>query len=302
MTAFITSLGGKLAERWLQALLLPGVVFVCAVAVAGRLGHDRWSDVDALAAAVDDLGDAVTGRGNGAVALLAVAVVAGAVAAAALAQGLGRVVTYGWTATWGPIGRPVVRRRRRRWQDAVTRYENALTEKARRRRGVRPSDPPPAVPDTAALAAARDRISLVEPRLPTWMGDRMHAVDERVRIAYDLDLASAWPRLWLTVPDEVRGALARAQAEFAAAGRLAGWGGLYLLLGLWWWPAAVVGAGAWVVGWWRGRASMGNLAQLVEATVDLHASALAVALGHPVDGRFTPGDGEVVTRILRKGT
>ncbi|MEU7570685.1 hypothetical protein [Micromonospora sp. NPDC049240] len=302
MTAFVTSLGGKLAERWLQALLLPGMVFVGAVAVAGRLGHGRWSDVDMLAAAVDQLGESATRRGNGAVALLAVAVVTGAVAAAALAQGLGQVVTYAWTATWGPVGRPFVHRRRRRWRRVVTRYEQALIEKARVLRGVRPADPPPEVPDTAALAAARDRISMVEPRLPTWMGDRMHAVDERIRTVYDLDLASAWPRLWLTVPDEVRNALVRAQAEFAAAGRLAGWGGLYLLLGLRWWPAAVVGAGVWAVGWWRGRMSMENLAQLVEATVDLHASALAVALGHPVDGCFTPGDGEVVTRILRKGT
>ncbi|WP_089158370.1 hypothetical protein [Micromonospora sp. NBS 11-29] len=302
MTAFITSLGGRLAERWLQALLLPGVLFVGAVAVAGRLGHGRWSDVGDLAAAVDQLGAWATGRGNGAVALLAVAVVAGAVAAAALAQGLGRVVVLGWTTTWGPLGRLLVRRRRHRWRRAVDRYEEALRVKARLLLGVRPADPPPELPDTVALATARDRIALVEPRLPTWMGDRMHAVDERIRTAYDLDLASAWPRLWLTVAEEVRGALARAQAEFTAAGRLAGWGSLYLLLGLRWWPAAVVGVGAWALGWWRGRTSMENLAQLVEATVDLQASALAAALGHPVDGCFTPDDGEVVTRILRKGT
>ncbi|GAA1989687.1 hypothetical protein GCM10009799_14290 [Nocardiopsis rhodophaea] len=100
-----------------------------------------------------------------------------------------------WTGTWGRCGLPLVRRRRRRrrWQRAVRQYEDALREKARRMRGVQPAPASRPLPDTAALAAARDRIALTEPQLPIWMGDRIRAVDERVRMAYDLDLATVWP-------------------------------------------------------------------------------------------------------------
>ncbi|NXY96221.1 hypothetical protein HYE82_17885 [Streptomyces sp. BR123] len=128
----------------------------------------------------------------------------------------------------------------------------------------------------------------------------MRSADVRVRAAYELDLATVWPCLWLTLPEEGHTPLAAARAAFTTATRTAAWGVLYLALGAWWWPAALAGAAAAVLGWWRGRTAVEHLAQLVQRTVDLNTTALAEALGHPLDGPFTPADGQTVTRILRK--
>ena len=296
MTGFVASLGAKLAERWLAALVLPGVVFVAAVVVAVRLGHGHWADVGRLGDDVNRFAESSAARSTGSVLLIAVGVVAGSVAAAALAQALRHAVVRIWTGGWGRLGAPLVRGRQRRWTEAADRYTAALKEKARAKRAGETS-----LPDIAALAAARDRIALTRPSLPTWIGDRMLAADARVRGAYDLDLASAWPRLWLLLPDDTRTPVTTARTEFAAAARTGAWGTLYLLVGAVWWPAALIGAGAWLTAWWQGRAAIATLADLVEAAVDLHATTLATALGHTPEGPFTPADGVTITRLLRKG-
>ncbi|WP_198283536.1 hypothetical protein [Saccharomonospora glauca] len=299
VTGFVASLGGKLAERWLTGLALPGVVFVVAVVVALRLGHaDAWN-LGLLTADVTRFIDSTAAREDTTVLVLALAVVTSSVTAAAIVQPLHRVVVRFWTGEWGKLGAPLIRRRGRRWAERTSRYEAALRRKARL---LRASDaPPPELPDTAALAAARDRIALTEPRRPTWMGDRMLTAEARTYTAYGLDLGSAWPRLWLLLSDDERAPIAHAQAEFLSAARTGAWATLYLAVGVVWWPAALVGAGAWLVAWRRGRDTMDRLAELVEATVDLHATALARALGRTIEGEFTPADGEWVTRRVRKG-
>ncbi|OKK17225.1 hypothetical protein AMK16_20240 [Streptomyces sp. CB00455] len=300
MTALLASLGGRLAERWLAVVVLPGVLYVCAVAAALELGHAHATDAARLRDALDRFAVSPVAQSNGALLLTAAAVGAGALAAGGAARCLGRLFSLLWTEDWGRLGAPLARRRKRRWTAATLRYEQALREKARILRGMRPPRPDGTAPDTAALAAARDRIALTEPRVATWMGDRMRSADARVRRAYDLDLATVWPCLWLTLSEEARIPLAEAQAVFSAAARSAGWGALYLVLGLWWWPAAPAGAAVVVVGWWRGREAVEHLARLVEHTVDLNTAALAEAVGHRLSGPFTPADGAAVTRILRK--
>jgi len=297
VSGFVASIGAKLAERWLAALVLPGVVFVAALVVAVRLGHGHWADFGGLGDDVNRFAESPAARSTGSVLLIAVGVVVGSVAAAAVAHALQHAVVRVWTAGWGRLGEPLVRRRRQRWTEAATRHRTALREKARAKR----AGDETSLPDTAALAAARDRIALTEPSLPTWIGDRMLAVDARVRGAYDLDLGSAWPRLWLLLPEDARTPVTEARTEFAAAARMGAWGTLYLLVGTVWWPAALIGAGTWLTAWWQGRAAMAKLAELVEAAVDLHAATLATAIGHAPGGPFTPADGVTVTRVLRKG-
>ncbi|MEV7373368.1 hypothetical protein AB0O51_21170 [Streptomyces sp. NPDC090301] len=65
---------------------------------------------------------------------------------------------------------------------------------------VRPSENP-AAPDTLGLNDARNQIALTRPARPTWMGDRLIAADARGHRTYRIDLVSAWPRLWLLLPD-----------------------------------------------------------------------------------------------------
>jgi len=167
--------------------------------------------------------------------------------------------------------------------------------------GVRPPAGP-ALPDTAALNEARNRIALAPPTRPTWMGDRIAAVDRRVLRAYDLDLASAWPRLWLLLPEVQRADVQNSRAACTAAARRAGWGALYAVLALWWWPAAPIAATVWTAAWYQGRQAVAAFAELVEATVDLYGRELAAALGLDGEGRLTPETGLAITRALRKGT
>jgi hypothetical protein len=298
MNTLITSLGGKLAERWLAALMLPGVVFVAVGATAVRLGHSHWSDLRLLEQELNRFATGTPARDNGTVLLIALGVVLSSVVAAAVAQSLERLVVALWTHDWGRLGGAMTRRRRRRWDAAMDRYETALRDKARRLRS--PDTQTGPLPDIQALARACDRIALTEPARPTWIGDRMLAAAGRVQACYDLDLASAWPRLWLLLPEDTRGPLVLAQGDFAGAARRVGWGLLYMVLGLLWWPAAFIGLGLCVAGWRQGRSTVSVLADLVEAVVDLHVGTLGAALGHTTNGIFTTADGHAVTLLLRK--
>ncbi|MEV5427994.1 hypothetical protein [Streptomyces sp. NPDC052701] len=314
MTAFLTALGTKLADRWITLLLLPGLLYVAvATAAVGVLDHGRWHDVTLLQDRIDRAAASPASHSAGSILLAAAAVLTVSAGTGLLAQALGRVTEWCWMGSWGPrAGRPghaLTAWRHRRWSAAAHRHRAALREKARGR--LYPQQPPGGAggpgaapvpePDTEALNAARNRIALAEPRRPTWMGDRMLAAATRVRDRYDLDLASAWPRLWLVVPEETRGRLASARADLASCARLAGWGALYLPLALWWWPAALIAVSSAATAWWLGRERTARLADLVEATADVHGRDLAASLGLECPGPLTPEVGEAVTRALRKG-
>ncbi|MGW1719890.1 hypothetical protein [Streptomyces sp. NPDC002156] len=96
--------------------------------------------------------------------------------------------------------------------------------------------------------------------------------------------------------------LLSAREAYGAAVGLAGWAVLYLLLGAWWWPAlsaaAVVAATAWI----RGRSATAVFADLVEATVDLHAITLAQELGLTGERpTLTREVGDAITTTLALG-
>ncbi|MFE3527066.1 hypothetical protein ACFXOD_36965 [Streptomyces sp. NPDC059161] len=313
MTTFLAALGTKLADRWITLLILPGLLYVGVTTAATQvLSQGRWNDSALLHERIDEVASSPTAHSPGSILLVTAAVLIVSVGVGLLAECIGRFTEWWWMGAWAPgIVQPaqvLVRWRRRRWTDAAERHRAALRAKALHQLdpqippgGADSSSNPVPVPDTEALNSARNRIALVEPRRPTWMGDRMLAVAIRVRDRYDLDLASAWPRLWLIVPEETRTQLASARTDLASAARLAGWGALYLPLALWWWPAALIAAASVAVAWWLGRYRTDRLADLIEATVDVHGRALAASLGIECPGALTPQAGEAITRALRKG-
>ncbi|QES04616.1 hypothetical protein DEJ44_02665 [Streptomyces venezuelae] len=165
-----------------------------------------------------------------------------------------------------------------------------------------PGHPDPAVADTVGLNEARNRIALSRPARPTWMGDRLLAADARVHRTYRIDLTSAWPRLWLLLPDTAHAEVRAARSALTAAARRAAWGLLYLLPALWWWPAALIAVVTWGGAWRQGRVAVHEFAELVESAVDLHGRDLATALGIPCEEQLTATTGLAITRTLRKGT
>ncbi|HET8662463.1 MAG TPA: hypothetical protein VFM55_26220 [Micromonosporaceae bacterium] len=136
------------------------------------------------------------------------------------------------------------------------------------------------------------------------MGDRIHAVERIALDRYGLDLAFAWPRLWLVLPGTTREEITAAHAAFAGAVAIGTWAWPYLLLGTVWWPAALVGVAIGTTGWVRARAAITDLSALSESALDLHGRTLAAALGAADKdscGPLTISEGSEVSAIVRKG-
>jgi hypothetical protein len=299
MGAFLSELGKRLAERWVTLLVLPGLLYTAACAAAAVLGQRGWADVTALVNHVDRVGMALDKR-SATLAVVLIGTVLVAAAAGLLAQAVATLVERTWLGNWPPPLYPLrnwlARRRATRWATAnaeFTRVRDDPTLRGRERQI-----------KLDGLAAARNRICPEPPTHPTWIGDRLRAADARVWKQYQLDLASAWPRLWLVAQDGARAAVREARDRFDASTALTAWGLLYAFLGLRWWPAAVIGVILIGAGTYRGRLAAAALADLTEAVVDLYRHDLARSLGllskdeYIVSARV----GRQVTEQLRKGT
>jgi hypothetical protein len=266
MNTVLAELGKKLADRWMGALLLPGLLFVAAAVCGVLLGHGAALDWTYLTGELTRLGERLTTR-PAATALTVTGVLLAATASGLAVQGLAVAVRRFWVA-----------RRPRRW--VVRRREKARA------------------------AWERDGRSSPERYLPariTDIGDRFRLVDERVDAQYGLSAALAWPRLWLLLPDSVRPLISSAYSRYQGSTETTGWGLLTVCLGLVWWPALPVGVVMGLVGWRRGRASGAALADLVEAAVDTHQRQLAEALGVDLPhGRITPAEGLRINDMLNK--
>jgi hypothetical protein len=285
VTAVLGELGKKLAERWLTLLALPGLLFVCVAVVAAVLGQGHALDFRELPSW---FGTFTPASGVAA----AIAVLAGSAGAGLLVAAMGRLVQGIWTSPGrrAPT-RWLVGWRRRRWDRAYATVSAVLAAKATGQ----PSDA-----DLTAALARCNRISLVRPARPAWIGDRLRAVDERVHQTYKLDVSAAWPRLWMQLPDSARTELGAAHESFATSARLIGWALLYLVVGVLWWPTFVIATVTGVTAWIRARAATEVLADLAESAVDLYGAELATKLGFGCEARLTPEIGLEITRMLRK--
>jgi hypothetical protein len=312
VSAFLNELGTKLADKWLSLLVLPGLLLLTTATAGAALGHAGWADAAELVQKAGRASMAVEAKGTVAAVAAAAGVLLASAALGLAATAAGKAVQWLWLGE-ARLTRPLVERRRHRWRRAHEAYK---AEVQRLYHHYHPKDAAPPDPFTDAnepvdpdggdreeldrLAAQRNRIALAEPRRATWIGDRLAALDRRVLAHYGLDLSSAWPRLWLIVPDTARTELRTAASAFDAAATLGGWGALYLLTGLLWWPAAVTGLVVCTTAWYRGRATMATLTELAEAAVDLYGRDLAAALGLPAAGALTADVGRDVTSRLRK--
>ena len=302
MGNFFGELIQKLADRWVGLLAVPGVLFVASVWMGLQLGWAHALDPRLLVARSTTLGAALSRVPGPARILAVVAMLLAAAGVGLIVQALAGPVRTWWLGQWPPGARWAARRLTR----ARIRHWTRLVE---HRQDLQQRYPPPdRTPEQQQeiddVAHQINRLSMAKPARPTWMGDRIAAVEQISVDRYGLDLRFGWPRLWLVLPKDVQAELTAANGQFAAAVVTGAWALLYLVLGALWWPALSIALITGLSAWTRARTAVAELTNLSESAVDLHGRTLAVALGAaPADstGLLTSAEGEQITRQVRKG-
>lgn len=181
--------------------------------------------------------------------------------------------------------RPLLERRRERWAKA---HRLAVDHE------LEPCGP--------RHAAARNRIALATPQSPTWMGDRVAALETRVRAEYGLDLAAAWPRMWLVMSEPSRTDLRSAALAWRDAAAAGAWALLYALLAVAWWPLTLLSLLSWLWAVRQARSAVEKSTDLMEAAADLYVSELARMLSPAPEGpAVDPDIVRLINARLRKG-
>lgn len=131
------------------------------------------------------------------------------------------------------------------------------------------------------------------------LGDGLPDLASRLREQVNVDLATVWPALWLHLPETSRVELTTTRAVPTEAATRIGWGVLWLLLGMIWWPAALVGSALVTSGRIRARKGIEDYLRVVEAVVRSHGAELAQTLGLAASGPLTRSLGWRLTLHLR---
>ncbi|WP_371551401.1 hypothetical protein OG266_38450 [Streptomyces sp. NBC_00554] len=302
MSALLSELGKKLAERWLSLLVLPGVLYLAVAVVAHTLGQGHPFSISRLTDQVTAWTHSPAATVGGQVVLLA-SVLVGAAGVGLVAQALGSLterlcLAADWNAWPSPLKRLTrwrVTYRQQRWTTAYTNWDRLRDEAASVRARGRRAEPV----ERHAAQDAMTRIAHEWPARPTWSGDRIHAVAVRLEREHHLDLAVIWPYLWLILPDTTRTEIAAARQALTRATTMTAWALLYIILTVWWWPAALIATVLALTGRARIRSATDSYALLLGAATHLHARDLAERLGLPPGGHLTPDTGADLTDHLR---
>lgn len=301
MTSLLDRIGEKLADKWISALAVPGLLLMATAAVATELGQRSALDLAVLRERAGHWGAAAAGWSTlGQLTALAV-VVLGSVAVGTVVRSCAQGVERLWAGDWPRIAAWPARRltaaRQRRWDLIQQQIEDLRDARPPRRRDADDRL------ELDGLTARRDRIALARPSGPTYSGDQLAATATRLHHQYGIDLAACWTLLWLILPDEVRTELRAARIRFVSAVEGTTWAACCLALGLQWWPAAVGGTVVGLAARSRGRSAAATYARLVESTVDLHLARLMEEL--KVDPSSPAPDlrmGVALTRMARKAS
>jgi hypothetical protein len=300
VSAFLAEAGAKLADRWLQILLLPGLLWTGTLTAALQLGQTHAFAVGRVTTWIDALALRPAAHAPGTVVLAAAGILLSCTGVGLLASGLGGLVERMWALPGDmPPASWLVRARRWRWDAATARLKNAIRTAAQDAG----ADPARAAARVRSCQRRRDRLGSARPSRPTRIAERFERTAARTAAVNGLeDLDTLWPRLWSVLPGEgeLRADIAIARAAYGAAARLAAWGVLYGALTVIWWPAALIGSAVLIIAGVRGRAMADVLASLVETAADLHLPDLAERLGtrSPAEARDL---GRTITARLHAG-
>jgi hypothetical protein len=267
MTGLLASLGKQIANRWVATIVLPGLFYLCVTYWAIRSGAGHPFAVGAVSETLARWwSDHHTQPAV--LAVTAVLILAGAALAAGTASLLAdEVVQRFWTMN----GRGS---RHHRYRDRLSAHwtDQKWT------------------PPTRYL-----------PQRAFTVGEQFRLFGERVHVEYGLSAVAVWPRIWLLTNTDTRTIIQAAHTRFRTDATLVAWGLLYLPIAGWWPPALCITTATTVLGWRRATRDATTLATLLEAAIDIQASALAGILGVPLrEGRVTPEEGNIINNLLIK--
>lgn len=139
----------------------------------------------------------------------------------------------------------------------------------------------------------------------TQLGNVMVAATDRLYQRYGLDVVKCWPHLWLVLPESARGDLGAARQALDNSMVAVLWGVLFMLFApLAWWAPLVGGLVAVATFKWWVVTRAESYADLLEATVEVHRTALYRALRLPLP--TSPADerqrGMELTHYLWRGS
>lgn len=207
---------------------------------------------------------------------------------------------------WGVVGRWLTRRALRKRDRLAERRKELAAKKE------------PSAEDRGKLIALDNRLQLYYPVLdeavlPTQLGNVMAAAEEYPRLRYGLDASLFWPRLYFSLPDALRQALAEARDGMEMLLRIsfllwlwmAIWGPVTLVLRLY--ALAVICLLGGVLGWLCYRAALipaARFGDLIRTAFDRCRFDMYAALHWPLPVR--PGEeerahGERLAQFLYRG-
>ncbi|WOD39901.1 hypothetical protein [Nodosilinea sp. E11] len=251
---FLEGFSGGLADRWLGALFTPAFVFWLGGGLTAlqKFGWQAFEDF------FINLPEPLP-VGLGVLALLVVA--ASGFVAQQFEFTVIRLLEGYWPSWCRPLSRYLVKRQQRRfkqldqqWQDFNRRGLATLTPEERQE----------------YIELDLQLLEFPEPGrlLPTRLGNILRSVEDRCALKYGLDAVICWPRLWVVLPEEVKGELSAARNILNLNARLWLWSVLFLLWTplFWVWWSLPLGLGsAWLAHRW--------LVQTAQAYGDLLESA-----------------------------
>jgi hypothetical protein len=291
MSGFLSELSTKMADRWISLLVLPGLLWIAALAAVLRLGQEHPFDVARPQAWLDQIARQPASHDIATVALTSAAIVLASAAVALAASALGALLQQIWVVPGALL--------RLRLQQATLDLKTSINI-ANQAKPTEAAEAAEAVERVNQAKRRRDRLCLAQNFLPTRVSDRFYATAFRVRDHNSMDLDLVWPRLWTVLPDALRADLSTTQDAYVAAARLAAWGILYLTLAAAWWPAALIRLIITCTAALRARTSADVLADLVETAADLYTKDLAAALDVSLPGVTDPAElGRSITRRLQ---
>jgi hypothetical protein len=306
----LLDIGRKLSDRWVMLLVLPGLLYAGAVVVAYVLGWEHAVDVPVLTAKISAWSRSAAVRSTGGAVFLIVAVLLCSSGAALAAEALGVVIARCWIGehwpNWPAPARAVagwlVDMRASRWDKAITHYRAEREKIGHQVALAETGATTERLYDLARLYYPVERVARERPVRPAWAGDRIRAVTLSLRRRYDLDLATVWPALSLTIPAEAGAAIEAAARVYRRAAVLAGWAVLYAVVGIAWWPGLAFATVTAATARYRARVAVEDYSVLVEAAVVLYTPNLLRAAGIAHAGGLDRKAGAAITCYLDGGS